>query len=234
MLNRQHPNAYIPGRCDTETNNIWSHLLSMIWFSFSTARFLCNRAALLRNIPILMYLLACAFCFWCSTMYHILARHPETDVWQNLDHIGIIATIWSSAVLLISFSFEDQKQLQKAHMLLINLATVLCLIRLSWIQHYHCEKRQAHIVTHACFGGLATIPALHCWHQPYTRNRYVELLRPFWVLVLTASVGGEIYATKLLNYAGFQLGISDASHNVMHVAVVIGDCIYEHSLLSIR
>ncbi|KAF1963974.1 hypothetical protein BU23DRAFT_88440 [Bimuria novae-zelandiae CBS 107.79] len=120
--------------CPTETINIWSHLLGTIWFCFSTTIFISNRPPSLRNTIILLCLMASALCFWCSTMYHMFASHPQAGVWQYFDHIGIVAIIWSSAVSFVFFSFEDQEELWKVYLLLTNLATLLCLIRLSWIQ----------------------------------------------------------------------------------------------------
>ncbi|KAF1966049.1 hypothetical protein BU23DRAFT_334393 [Bimuria novae-zelandiae CBS 107.79] len=60
--------------CPTETINIWSHLLGTIWFCFSTTIFISNRPPSLRNTIILLYLMASALCFWCSTMYHMFNR----------------------------------------------------------------------------------------------------------------------------------------------------------------
>lgn len=202
--------------CHTETINIWSHLLGAAWFSSRAVRFagLCIHPLTLNDAVVLGYFLAFALCFWCSTIYHVFANHAQASFWQHIDHFGIVIIIWASALSFVFFSFENQQGVQQTYIVLVTLAALLCLVCLSELQLHHHKKRRGRIVA---------------------LDRQADLLRPFWILVITNSAGGGIYAMNLLeNAVGTRLGIPDISHNVMHVIIVVGACVYEHGLLYIH
>lgn len=208
---------------DAEAFNVWSHFLGAVWFSFS------SYTASRRGAPVVLFLSTSAFCFWCSTVFHLSSGHPRAAAWQFLDHLGIVAIIWSSAVSFVLLSFGHRETLRIGYIFLLSLAAVLCLVRLYRVQFYLHKKRRGRIMAHACYGALAALPALHCCGQS---SRKIRLLRSFCLLVATNGVGGGVYATKLLERtAGFPSG---ASHNFMHVAAVVGACTYQHGLLSLR
>lgn len=240
MLQRKRSNQNSRLQClisivslHAETINIWSHLLSTIWFTLRTALFVNNHAFSSPGIAIVLYLLGAVFCFWCSTMYHIFSDHPHALFWEFLDHLGILTFIWSSAVSFAFFSFQNQADLQERYILLANLATTLYLGKLLWIQFYHLKKRRSRVILHGCFGGLALIPSIHCWCLSSVQDLHVKLLRPYWTLALTNTIGGGIYATNLLDQSiGTLFEVPGVSHNVMHVAVFIGALTYECGLLS--
>ena len=206
---------------DTETFNVRSHFLGAVWFSLS------SYAASCRGAPGVLFLSTSAFCFWCSTVFHMSSSHPRAAVWQFLDHVGIVAIIWSSATSFVLIFFAHRGVLRIGYISSLSVAAALCLIRLYCVQFHLSQKRRGRIVAHICYGALAMLPALHCCGQS---SRKPVLLRSFCLLVATNSLGGGVYATNLLERTTALP--SGASHNFMHVAAILGACIYQHGLTS--
>ncbi|PSN58676.1 hypothetical protein BS50DRAFT_566559 [Corynespora cassiicola Philippines] len=242
MLNRQRPRTFTYGQCvasiagcHSETINIWSHLLGACWFTLDAIRsinaFINSPSP--GGIVVIIYLAAFASCFWCSTMYHVLASHAQASFWQQVDHVGILIAIWASVMAFVLFSFEDQRGAQWTYVFLVTFAAILCAFRLTDLQGRHIRQRQSRIALHIVFGGLAVIPSLHSWFQYRGPARPNELLYPFWILVAINSMGGGIYAVRIFNKTGNRMGIPDVSHNIMHVFVVAGAFQYGQSLLRI-
>lgn len=166
-------------------------------------------------------------------MYHIFSVHQQAIIWEFVDHLGIVIFIWSSAISFTFFSFEGEEAWQTRYLFLGNLAMVLALVLLFWIQLFHRKKRRARIILHGCFGSLALIPSVHCWCLSSVQGRNLTLLKAYWTLAFTNTIGGGIYATTLFDRPiGVLLGIPGVSHNLMHVAVAIGACTYECALLT--
>jgi hypothetical protein len=87
----------------TKTVNIWSHLLGTTWFGYSAVRFAvtCTGPLTQDTLVILVYLVATALCFACSTLYHLFADHVWESSWLRLDHFGVVCAIWASSISFI-------------------------------------------------------------------------------------------------------------------------------------
>jgi adiponectin receptor len=219
----------------TETINIWSHLLGTIWFCISAVRFAVPSTGLLTQdtIVILMYVMATAICFACSTLYHVFADHVDAVLWQRIDHFGIACFIWASSASFIFFSFDCQQSEGRAYIVAITSAVLLCLARISKIEVHKPTGRWSCLSTHAALGGLATLPGLHCWYlRPLGQPS--GLLTGFWRLTVMNSIGGGIYATRILDRTiERKIGMLDTSHYTMHAMVVVGAWVYEQGLMSV-
>jgi adiponectin receptor len=217
----------------TETINIWSHLLGTIWFCISAVRLAIPSTGQLTQdtIAVLVYVVATAICFASSTLYHVFADHVDAVLWQRIDYFGIVCFIWSSSGSFIFFSFDCQHSERRAYIVAITLAALLCLARISEIQVHKPKGRWSYHSTHIALGGLAALPGLHCWYfRPLSQPS--GLLTDFWRLTVMNSIGGGIYATRILDKTiEKKVGIPEASHYTMHAMVVVGACVYEQGLM---
>jgi hypothetical protein len=90
------------------------------------------------------------------------------------------------------------------------------------------------IVTHTVYGSFAAMPALagptglHWWA---TRVRK-RLREKFQALILISATGGALYATRVVEtMASARADWGDVGHQAMHIAVVIGACLFGQELL---
>ncbi|KAH6613168.1 hemolysin-III related-domain-containing protein [Boeremia exigua] len=196
-------------RIHTETVNIWTHCLGALRFSASAARLVFaasgSAAETADGAVIVMYLAAAASCFLISSLYHTFANHARADLWQRIDHLGIVAVIWASSVSFTFFAFRCQPGPQWAHISLVTLASGWSLRRL-W--------------------------KIGCKYQAQTACQISSLLAAFAELFVANSIGGALYTTSILDDAiGKELGMPDASHHAMHVVVLFGAWRYQQGLL---
>lgn len=223
------------GSLHNETINIWSHLLTAIYFT-STASWqfaVCPTTYSQKRAVTLGYTTAAALCFWCSTLYHVFADHVRSDLWQQADHFGIVLLIWASSTSFIIFTFDHRKCARRLYLGVIALAALRSLVRLSAIRLLESRHRDR-IVTHTIFGCLAALPGVHVWCRRRARSHHASLLRAFTMLVVLNGAGGGIYATTLLDQLiGERLGVSDISHVVMHIAAAIAAWIFQQGLWSV-
>jgi len=221
----------------TETLNIWTHVLGTMIFTASTIKFasMCRAPPTRETFAIFLYLVAGAFCFFCSTLYHIFSDHIAARSWQYVDHLGIVIWIWATSTSFIVFSFRHKKSRRRLHMYMISVASALSTASLTKLQHGGSETQFIRSALHVTFGALSTLPALDYWYFCFCKPRKLEVLWPFLILVIINSIGGGIYATKALdNSVGKWLGLPDISHNIMHIMAIIGGRIFQKGLISVH
>jgi adiponectin receptor len=233
---RRHINSYRESMLSiahlhSETVNLWSHLFGTLWFCTSATRF----AGTITSLPssstaaILVFLTANAFCFACSTLYHVFADHAEADSWLRLDHLGIVCAIWASSISFVALSLGRRPSEQYVYMGFVTAAAVVCCYLLLGTLQRSCSERRGRISTYVILGSLAALPAFRCW---YLSGEF-RLVTDFGMTVLINTTGGAIYATHLLDTViGKKLGIPDASHLTMHILAVAGAMFYEQGLMS--
>lgn len=222
-------------RLHTETLNIWSHLLGAVWFCSSAVRFAAASSGPTTPdaVAVLAYLTATTLCFTSSTLYHVFANHKHAGLWQLIDHVGIVGSIWASSVSFAVLSFECRSGESWTFVTLVSAAAALCLHRLLRIHSHDACARRMRLSTHIALGALATLPALWAWLQR-SQGQLVGLLEDFTWLLLANSVGGAIYASNMLDKAvGMDVGLPDLSHHVMHVLVIVGASVYKQGILSL-
>lgn len=217
----------------TETVNIWSHLLAALWFATNAARFtgavMCLSSS--STAAVLTYLVATAFCFAWSALYHIFADHTAADFWLRLDHIGIVCAIWASSVSFVELSPGWHSTERWRHILMVTAAATICCVCLSTASLYGNLKQSFRIRTHVIMGSVAAIPALRCWHL-HRPGQCMGLLADFVTMIVINGSGGAIYATNFLDERiKKKLGVPGASHQVMHVLAVVGALVYERGLM---
>jgi adiponectin receptor len=222
-------------RAHTETINIWSHLFAAVWFVTRAAEFAVAMMSLFSptTAAVLALLVANAFCFACSTLYHVFADHPSADAWLRFDHIGIVCAIWGSSVSLVVLSSGSHSFERSGHVLLVTAAATICCTCLSTGSLHGSSKRRLRIRTYVIMGSVAAVPALRCWylHEP---GQDLGLLAHFAIMVVVNGSGGAIYATDLLDKTiEERLGVPGASHQAMHVLAVFGALIYERGLMRV-
>ena len=222
----------------TETINVWSHIIGTVLFSADAVRFtaICTGPLARDEMVILIYLATTAFCFLCSVLYHVFSNHDQAHFWQRIDHLGIVAVIWASAISVTFFSFICESDIQGAYMGILSLFAIISLL-----SHWHASSRSVgicwdRVATHVAFGGSAALPALHFSYRSHQHASEPEfrLVRSFWSLVVFNSTGGLIYATDLIQrVVRARVNTQNASHQVMHVVVVFGAWTYRQGLFSL-
>jgi adiponectin receptor len=218
----------------TESINIWSHLISTVWFGSSAFLFStnCKDTLAQKGVVIQLYLVSATVCFLCSTLYHVFADHVHASFWQILDHVGIVIFIWASSISFVSLSFHGKQGKQWSYFTLVTLGATMALIHLLRMSRLYLEGRHYRIAIHVGFGASATLPAFHFWRYCPLSNYNTTLLIGFRSLVVINSIGGGIYATRVMDKVGEEwLNVPDLSHNIMHGAVVCGAWVYRNSLL---
>jgi adiponectin receptor len=215
----------------SETINVWSHLFGTLWFCISATRFAGTATSLssMSAAAILMFLIANAFCFACSTLYHIFANHAKADSWLRLDHFGIVCVIWASSISFVALSFSCHPGEQYVYMGFVTAAAAICSHRLSGNLQHSCSERRGRISAYVVLGSLAALPAFRRWHL----GGDFDLITNFRMMVIINTLGGAIYATHLLDRGiEMKLGVPDASHVTMHFLAVAGALVYEQGLTS--
>jgi adiponectin receptor len=217
----------------TETLNIWTHVVGTTLFLNDVIAFAgsCKVPISQSMLARLVYLAAAALCFFCSTLYHIFSRSREAHFWQHVDHLGIVVFVWATSLSFVYISFREEQVIQCVYVVVITSLFIVSLMRL-WGMWYHCSGSQrSRLVLHVTFGALATWPALHLWHIRANKGQELDILRAYLSLVIVNSIGGAIYATRLLDdTVGQYLRLPDLSHAIMHVMVIFGARIYQQAL----
>jgi adiponectin receptor len=217
----------------SETINIGTHLLGTLLFTVDSVRLVLSCAAPPRRTAnaTLLYHVAAALCFLCSTLFHALSDSRTANFWRYIDHLGIQIYIWASTCSFVAVAFPSRSRKRSGYIGcatagLVAFATVLWA---TW--YYEYSSQRCRTVMHIAFGALSTWPALDYWHN---REGEQEILRAFVSLVVINSIGGWIFATELLDPVGRRLGLPDFSHAVMHVVVVYGARRYGRTLKAVR
>lgn len=230
LLNRERSNtaSYLDcvisiGQLHSETVNIWTHLIGAVWSSLNAFRQVVPTYRKLdrTNTIILAYDTAVATCFWGSTAYHVCASHSQAELWQAVDHIGILVLIWVSSISFTTMQFRRERNIQRAYIVTVSFAAVLSLHVLATLRLQRSCRRNR-ILTHAVFGGFAALPGLHSWFC-CALSPQADLSKAFGVLVGLNAIGGAVYATGFLDRVfGVPLGLPDLSHHVMHITSMVG------------
>lgn len=217
----------------SETFNVWSHFISAIIFALSGARFagtLIKRPGM-DELMILLYIAAAVLFFSFSAIYHASASasHNEAGLLQRLDHLGVVVIIWATSVSFTHFAFIDGYWIRKTYGTLISMSAIFSM---SYLWQSPLDQLGLRAAVYSALGGLATLPAAHLSYWTCRQSlTEVEshLLRSFWCLLAFNSTGGLIYVFDLLQFVG-----TEASHNAMHVTVMIGTWVYLQGLITIK
>lgn len=179
----------------SETINLWSHLFGTLWFCTSATRFVGTAMSLSSTsaAAILLFLTANAFCFACSTLYHVFADHAEADSWLRLDDLGIVCAIWASSISFVALSVGHYPAERCMYIFFVTMAAAVCSHQLLVNNQPNWSERRSRISTHTILNSLAALPALRCWHC----SGYSGLVRDFGMMVMINTSGGAVYATRL-------------------------------------
>ena len=220
-----------------ETINIWSHLVAACLFMHAAVQFMARHTTAVsrESCAVVLYLLGATVCFSLSAIYHTFANHRNAGIWQRMDHFGIAAFIWASSSAFSTLCFARYRATQHCYMLLLTVLAVLSLCQLGVDVTHWAEISWARVSTHAVFGSLASLPALHCAcnvTRPSSKAQR-RLLRSFWALVALGGIGGAIYATELLEQVkSTEHSLVGTSHQAMHIFAVAGAWLFKGGLHS--
>jgi adiponectin receptor len=219
-----------------EAVNIWTHLFAAAVFCTVTVGVLSRRGRkhMDRARAASLYFPAATLYFLCSTLCHIFADHDTAPFWRCLDHCSITAFIWASSR---SFAILACTSKQTAPRLYATILTAGGLGLVVWTlcaDAAGSNRTMMSIVTHTAYGSFAAVPALarptglH-WRATTARKR---LLEKFQALILISAIGGALYTTRLIETVlSARADCGDVGHQAMHMAVVVGACIFGQELL---
>jgi adiponectin receptor len=219
-----------------ETINIWTHLVACAVFSAVTIRAAIphtkRRAG--KTCANSFYLPAATLVFLCSTLYHTFANHEKAMVWRSLNHCSITAFIWASSRSLTRLAFDHKRAAARLYSVALTAAALgLMFWNLFGTAAWNGHTQVGHI-SHVGYGAFAALPALSRppnlrWRATRGRQR---VLRRFRALVLISGIGGVLYSTRLMErMTDARAGWRHIDHHAMHMAVVIGACIYGREVL---
>ncbi|KAH7061020.1 hemolysin-III related-domain-containing protein [Paraphoma chrysanthemicola] len=217
-----------------ETVNIWTHLIAFAIFCTAYFRvYIRHRRKWTDGVCAQSLYLPAASCFFlCSTLYHTFANHDNATYWQCLDHCGITAFMWASSRSFTILAYGHQRTAARQYVVVLT-ATALLLVFWS-LYNIATWNSQIRIAYHAGYGAFAALPAFShpsSLHWRTTRGRQ-KLLGNFRALVLISAMGGILYAMKCIErMIDAKADWGDVDHHAMHMAVVIGACIYGCELL---
>jgi adiponectin receptor len=219
-----------------ETINIWTHLLACAAFCAVTIRVSTSYTKRPTGGTCInsFYLLAATAFFLCSTLYHTFANHDNAGFWQCLDHCSITAFIWASSRSFAHLAYDYNRAAVRLYGVALSMAALgLVFWNLYDITAWNHGTRVGH-ASHVGYGAFAALPALgrtSSLHWRATRARQ-RLFRRFRALVVISAMGGALYSARFIErMADARIGWCQADHNAMHMAVVIGACIYGREVL---
>jgi adiponectin receptor len=223
-------------RLHDETMNIWTHLVACAVFCTVTIRASTSHTKRRKGKTCAnsFYLPAATFIFLCSTLYHTFSNHDNAAFWQCLDHCSITAFIWASSRSFTRLAYDHKRAAARLYSVALTVAALgLMFWNLYNVAAWNDHTQVGHI-SHVGYGAFAALPALSRpsnlrWRATRGRQR---VLRRFRALVLISGIGGVFYSTRLIErMTDARAGWRHADHHAMHMAVVIGACIYGREVL---
>lgn len=220
-----------------ETLNIWTHMVAAGFYSITALIHIIRRTT--RSEPdscaILIFLVGAMLCFAFSALYHTFANHSDAGFWQRMDHFGIATFIWAASSAFSIVCFAEHRLTQRLY---TTAVTAFALVSFYQLQHdvtHWSEVSRARFTTHALYGALASLPALHSASVvPHrTSSAQQQLLRSFAAFVILNTAGGIIYATGVIEQMTKVRSTSvGTSHQVMHLFAMVGSWVFKQGIHS--
>lgn len=219
-----------------ETVNIWTHLIAtLVFFAVFMGLWDGNRRRrVIQSRALFLYLPAATLFFLCSTIYHVFQNHIDHTIWHTFYHCSITLFVWASSRSFSILAFDRKRAVWRMHgaistgMALLSILLTLC------AEFVWKHPVWALYIIHTLNGSLAAIPAFNRpsgLHWRSTRARK-KLLGSFQALILFSVVGSIAYTTRLVDsMLDARTHATSTSHYAMHMAVVIGACVYGQEII---
>eukprot|EP01129_Flabellula_baltica_P016165 TRINITY_DN8488_c0_g1_i1.p1 TRINITY_DN8488_c0_g1~~TRINITY_DN8488_c0_g1_i1.p1 ORF type:complete len:282 (+),score=20.93 TRINITY_DN8488_c0_g1_i1:1225-2070(+) len=209
-----------------ETINIWTHLLTAIYFMYLLAYDiyeLHHTEDYTDVMMISMSALACVICFLCSTVYHTFRCYSEgaCQCLLSVDISGIIAMISSTTVVGVYFGFECYPDYQMIYIVIIVLVGMFIVGSILFPQIFaKLFDEEFKVWIYASFGAFGVIPLVHwCLLKGWDRPEVPLFLIKFGKIYGSLAVGFLFYVSKIPERFSRRFDIWFSSHQIWHVFV---------------
>ena len=230
-------------RLHTETWNIWTHLLGMIFFVVVAACvFLFNQSELISSLPwyekiiIGFFFLGAVLCLCCSFLYHTLSCHsPKLSLaFQRLDYTGIAILVTGSSIPCLYYSYYCSQFPRYFHTTIVIILCVACMCVSLWEKFTTPQYRTLRTLVFVTFGLYGVIPAVEVIYREgwevassaYSTNWLISM-------GLIYIAGASLYAARIPErFSPGHFDICLHSHQIFHVAVIIAAWVHYDGLLN--
>ena len=222
-----------------ETVNIWTHLLGAALFAYKL--YIFNTSYHLIPLPlgdriaVSIYYFGVINCFTLSTSYHIFSNHSkEVHKFGNeLDHIGVVLVIYGSTLPATYFEFYHQSALQYLYWTVSTLFAAASAVFTLRPKFRTPAYRRARFYMYTLLGLSVFFPVIHGilldGYVRISRRMNLEYLIRLGILNFS---GAAIYAARIPErWSPRTFDVVGASHQLMHVLVVLGALKWETGLL---
>lgn len=225
-----------------ETANIWSHLLGSVLFACSLYHFYARSWPQIASssnsdmTAVSIYYLGVVNCFILSSIFHTFSNHSEqmNRFGNELDHIGVVLVIYGSTLPATYFEFYCQPQLQKLYWSLSTAFAVASAIFTLQPKFRQPTYRKYRFYMYSALGLSVFLPVIHGLMMFPSYNALNERMSLEYLigLGLLNFSGAAIYAARIPErwFPEF-FDIWGASHQIMHVLVIMGALSHEKGLL---
>jgi len=230
-------------RLHTETGNIWTHLLGVIFFIGICIHFLCLPAtrfisAWQEKIVFFLFFLGAVLCLCFSTLFHTMGCHSERvfRIFGKLDYSGIALMIMGSFVPWIYYSFYCDSEPKVIYMSCICVLGVLCIVISQWDKFGTAKYRSTRAIVFAALGLSGIVPAIHMTFKlGFLRSVTVGQLGWLYLMAGLYLTGAFLYACRIPErYFPGKCDLVFQSHQIFHILVVAAAIVHFHGISKLQ
>ncbi|KAM0714819.1 hypothetical protein Q7P37_009283 [Cladosporium fusiforme] len=228
-------------RLHNQTVNIYSHLIGAVAFVALPYYFYCNDFQKFPEargedlLVVSIYCLGVATCFAFSATFHILWNHScaVSRFCNKLDYLGILVLMWGAGIPTIYYGFPCDPHLRLTYWGTTSF-TALCCTFLTLSPRFGSPQfRHWRATLYAGFGLSSILFIVHgliLYGWEVQKNR-MSLVWMGWMATANL-LGAATYAARIPErWAPFTFDTWGASHQVLHVAVMIAAWLHFHGLM---
>lgn len=189
--------------------------------------------------PLLVHLLAAAFCLGCSATYHLFYIHERRirDLLMRLDYGGISVLICGSCYPMIFYIFACQEVfwIRNIFLALITTSCTLCFVCTLIPQFEKPELRKVRGLMFIFLGLSTMFPFVYIYNFADPRYILEEGLIAPWLLGGAAYIGGACFFITRFpeRYFKVRFDLIGSSHQLHHVGVLLGCAIHLNEALNL-
>ncbi|EME38028.1 hypothetical protein DOTSEDRAFT_29774 [Dothistroma septosporum NZE10] len=230
------------GHLNNQTVNTYSHLLGAVGFLALPFYFYWNvlptqpTARTADLVVVTVYCLGVATCFVFSAIFHTLYNHScvVARYWNKLDYLGILVLMWGAGVPTIYYGFVCNPHWQQLYWTTTTVTAVGCTILTLNPVFGLPAFRGWRAALYAGFGLSSVIFVVHglaAYGWDVQKSR-MSLVWMGWMGTANL-VGAVIYTARIPErWAPVRFDIIGASHQILHVAVLVASSIHFFGLMA--
>ncbi|KAM3471474.1 hypothetical protein MY8738_009309 [Beauveria namnaoensis] len=226
---------------NNQTVNTYSHLIGALFFLLLPIHVhhdIFSRQPDAQKEDVLVVSIYCvgvAVCFIFSTIFHVLWNHSHdvSRFCNKLDYLGILVLMWGAGIPTIYYGFICNHSLRIMYWTMTTSTALCCTIFTLNPAFVTPEYRKIRAGFYAGFGLSSIIFVIHGlllygWELQKSR---MSLVWMGWMATANL-VGALIYAARIPErWVPYTFDNFGASHQILHVAVMIAAWIHFHGLM---